>query len=1238
MISNILLNEVLRENNKEYKIKILEEFLLEDEKLFIQAIQLLKFILNDFVSSDVDYFQSSLDNLSNDQLKNLEGKIQNDWIKETLIYTFEQISLIYIETLIANNEKSKEENKQNILIYLDSFLNNCLDFLEKLYKDPNLKNKENQVNLRKVFALSFTRVYLKIFVDWIDEGKFSKYSDINEIINIIKGNEENKFRNMLAYFICKILYNKKQDIKIFFDNVIVNKFHLDSFPIFEEIKNEKNNNESAKFIVFVDATKTTDEDLTLFTNEFNLLTKSIEVSGDKENELKRYIEENNRIDIFFSVFSAKISSHLSNTGDNKDKINLLSKIVHKIFSDKEKLLNILDLFLDKSKYTKQDINSYTAEILQYSLKYCILSDEISDDDNNMYYPLYSGDKNINCFIPGNDIKKSNIYDCYSNIKKILNENPSNHGVYICICNKDKENEIINTELIKGNGYPDKSGKCKYCGQPTGNDGEPNSFYERDSYYRIFKNQEDLKKETEHKKNGICMTLDDFYKEYISEKLEDDSKGINISQRSHFNKSDKPIRNQSQIGYRLMNLILYSHLFTDVLFKNEEEIFKSDDGLTYLDYIKGNWNKLKKLLEDKGINIYIFMNLIFKDLFNYLNKQSRIDNYEKLLEIEKEIEKIIDSKIVKKTENIKGKELTKYSVFAHFYNKIKEKFREMDPKSKLSLIKEVNPPDNYNEEEYPYYKSFLYSDYPNEKFLESRLEELNKEKYPVINLYLNRKKNKKGINKKFIIFNLVVKSLLNENSNKISKNDAKKLTLEKTNFYKENSKRCEEFIKIMQEKNNDLSKESSLDNFLIHRTEKGKLLIDMYEKYAKAENDSLNEILIYINAINNDGFTYEEINIQEAQRSDLFILEFDNKSKFTEILLSNTFREIFMPKSKIKYNNYNLFSIDFEKIEKIFEDVFIRNACILKTDEIAEMRYTGEEFLNDGIYELDKKIKPVKLNDNEKKAFVNFYEKNLKENLDLCLNVQTGFKTIITYIKKNENINTSKGIYRVITEGTFPSEICPELKNFLKDNENISINKLTDLTIYFERLYFELAIKKKGDNFKQILNDKIKEDIKNYYKEGGGLFLTKKELSIPIIRFILIDIMSQTLNKARLFEINDNLFDLLSSKYLWEESFTKDNKFTKEIEEYKKLGVLVSNTYDFYKYIATDSIKQFEEEIQDILKKINNEEKSKLVEERLKEREEKRKEIDNIQITQKTEDVKLTDINDDEDDIDEMTDF
>ena len=196
-----------------------------------------------------------------------------------------------------------------------------MNFLEKLYKDPELINeshkKEINLNLRKLFVLSFARVYLKIFVDWIDKNNFTKTNEIKGIIDIINEEEYNIFRNM-------------PDIRILFEENI-----LDSYRHFDSIQKEKNIKEAAKYIVFAEAYKQKNEDLIIFTVEFNLLNKL----DDNVNELKQLIENKNRLDIFYSAFSAKISSHLSNPGENKDAINLLSNSIHTIFDRKEKLKN-----------------------------------------------------------------------------------------------------------------------------------------------------------------------------------------------------------------------------------------------------------------------------------------------------------------------------------------------------------------------------------------------------------------------------------------------------------------------------------------------------------------------------------------------------------------------------------------------------------------------------------------------------------------------------------------------------------------------------------------------------------------------------------------------------------------------------------------------------------------------------------------------------------------------------------
>ena len=87
---------LMKENEKKMKnIKCI--YLLEDDKLFIKSSGILISLSDRFVSSDLDKFENSFENLTNESLDFLREKIlKNDWIKEAFIYVFEQISIIYM--------------------------------------------------------------------------------------------------------------------------------------------------------------------------------------------------------------------------------------------------------------------------------------------------------------------------------------------------------------------------------------------------------------------------------------------------------------------------------------------------------------------------------------------------------------------------------------------------------------------------------------------------------------------------------------------------------------------------------------------------------------------------------------------------------------------------------------------------------------------------------------------------------------------------------------------------------------------------------------------------------------------------------------------------------------------------------------------------------------------------------------------------------------------------------------
>jgi len=91
-------------------------------------------------------------------------------------------------------------------------------------------------------------------------------------------------------------------------------------------------------------------------------------------------------------------------------------------------------------------------------------------------------------------------------------------------------------------------KCPKYNKPPG--------IKRDGYYRIFKDDEEIKALKRDKKKKIiekmnCLTLEKFKEKYIYESQKKE-KGIFISDKNSFKSGNKIIRYLSQIYYRLLN--------------------------------------------------------------------------------------------------------------------------------------------------------------------------------------------------------------------------------------------------------------------------------------------------------------------------------------------------------------------------------------------------------------------------------------------------------------------------------------------------------------------------------------------------------------------------------------------------------------------------------------------------------------------------------------------------------------
>ena len=167
-----------------------------------------------------------------------------------------------------------------------------------------------------------------------------------------------------------------------------------------------------------------------------------------------------------------------------------------------------------------------------------------------------------------------------------------------------------------------------------------------------------------------------------------------------------VRKLSCVGYRLLNFILYSHLFyaNCLGFIPDENMKKYIcDLMTCLQMIITSWNLLKDALQYKGIQIIqIFINLIFHKICE------KIKNY-KNIKLEEEREKFEES-----IEKLLQESYKEYEVFYKKYLKLIQESQQDNNYNLKSLMLENNDIKIYDEKNYPFYKYLLMTTYPSKE--------------------------------------------------------------------------------------------------------------------------------------------------------------------------------------------------------------------------------------------------------------------------------------------------------------------------------------------------------------------------------------------------------------------------------------------------------------------------------------------------------------------------------------------
>ena len=702
-----------------------------------------------------------------------------------------------------------------------------------------------------------------------------------------------------------------------------------------------------------------------------------------------------------------------------------------------------------------------------------------------------------------------------------------------------------------------------------------------------------------------MTIDNFKEKYIKNLMAE--KGIAKINENHFKKDTKIIRNLSQISYRLLNFILYSHLFFARLYTNNIQFDRFlPKNITWMEIIHECWELLKIELSKQEISeIEIFMNYIFFDLFSVLNEHNYINNYESLITLEKKLDEIILTKIKYFKSDIE------------FFDYI-HKPNENDKLSPINLLEEKYH--DYKDTEIPFYKYFYYSDYINEEYLLEKLNHIDRNKYPVLLAYLeNEIKNSPKNDKNYYSLDILnnfnnVLNLFNEKySHSITRDKANLFILEEDDFYKdkETQKLIDKFILFYNSLNlkNEkmdlliLSTKSKLSDFFVDdNTDIGKSYIDIYSNFIKEQINKISKLIeqkIQEGIFDNN--SNKKINIQNAKEDDIFTFKLPKKYSFIDLIFDNSYRKVIINNN---FKFYNQYEINYEAIEEKITGMLLKNKKLFN-DNIINFVYINEDLFFDNTNIITKFnneyiIKEIDIDD--KYNLFKFYNDN-KENMYLNTSIINDFIKVINYLNNNKDlIKHGKPLAKLISENTiiydifdyFEDTISNGFKELFNENNTLfTVNKITNIFEYYLILVFGI-IKKEFKKYQIEIDDNKIKEINKYFEDAH--IITKEVFKSAIRKFISLFLFQVEDKENRIKKNINNIVNYLNIQDIWDFKIYNRKEFIQELNQIKNLKIYINQILPLYELLGGEKDEIY---FEDKRKEEKRKEKEKLIEEELK---------------------------------------
>ena len=1229
LILNVFVNEIKKLKNGEYRKKLVE-IILNNPNLISKSYEFISIIIKTLIDNSVDSIMDNLDNIKNnkDSYIILINNANNDALNEIIISIFENQFNSYFDSISSLSENDLEENfpeylnykkdhdnSNPCLILLDKSLDifkSCLNLLEEIFNNRREKKEGNIKNehICQLYCISYIKMYIYKCI-YFNHTRNQDFTKFDQIVKAIEGTAKNSYRKMIKLYVFKIFFYLLNNNYHDFSN-----YHYPNHQIsfFEEFKDKFNERKEAMLNYYLfpngEEFKKYQEELEKFESyKFNDFNNPIK-------EFKEYIEKNG-IDIYYTISSnliisnlalknyvadnneyAKYSSFTKNLFNNLTNVPEITKKLFLLFSNDEEFNKTMKPKLLDDEGLKE-INSTSFEMLLYALRICLQTSNTQKPEGLLYSELISSDceKKLNEYcLPGNNIVDDYYVTNYYLVEKHLNTLAEKVGAYVCSCGCYYD--------IEPCGFPKKSSKCFNCGlpigageKPKGNTGQ-HGMVIREGHYRIFKDKaqkdDQLRRFRDNDENIPNMILADYKSKIIDPIIEKSKFGISKISKIMFEDINQKVRKMSIVGYRLLNFILYSHLFYSNclgFIKNEDMNKYISDGMTCIKMLVTDWNFLKDTLQSKGIQIIqIFMNMIFDKICEKLKACKEIKTNEEREKFEDEIEKLLE-------ESYK-----EYEDYSKKYNDNNKEALQLDKHNMKSLMLENNDAKLYDEENYPFYKFFLMTTYPSKEAFINELKKVGQfeAKYPLLASIINKDNDQIKVIKYLPDFNEFENFMIDNYSYKISREEASKLILKDEEIYKNNQKKFKEKFDKFKEiwtklkpyvtkygcrdemPPIDLDENKSLDYFLNDNGEigKGMYIAAAYQNFIDIQNNFLDGLIA---PLSQNGILHhfvknmeKKIDVQKAKKNETLNFDVINES-FMEIIYDNCKRNIFREDNSINYMNYKQYIFNFDLIESNLGDILLPGK--MKFNDHEKLRFVtycfeGLRGNNSSILSVfSEKYKQIPLSLDKKQLIYDSIKDKIKnENEEYLSKILSSIQLLIYYMTQ-ERKNDNEDINLVIQQRPEYVNLSIECEEFFKE-KGFKVEEIIEIYSFFELLCFKTII----NNLRGYYKEKIDVDL------SGKIIKLIEEKKLNIIKKVNLATACRKLISRYLVgnrddtDINEKqqLIAYLTKEELWPyEICKKEDEIKKDLENINLSEIKVSQVYELYILLGGDEKESFE---------------------------------------------------------------